>query len=351
MNTITKTGSITNTKLAVVALVALAAGAAAFATMPTVSAPSSGKAVSIVKSCVTTNNGAQIFDVEANKMFDLANGCYPLYGGKAVQMKYGCTDKTHLMRDWSSPCLAPNKTMGNIINVSSCTTNIWSRNVEVVRKAGGSMITFVNGACKKIDNIVGSFVYSCTSPTQYKVSVVTPCQNFTDSYVNDVNKLPLSDVIMSLSSLAQPKLTNGLIKIATLKLSASGAGSVSVANLPVEFQQFNGVLVQNNSWGVLLKEEGNPNPINATFNKTSVSPTSTIGYILFSPEYKIEAGKYKNLGVYAVVDGISGPASTKKLTFRLGDKNDFIWWDLVSGLGKRGNWLNVYPSNTITLTN
>ncbi|EKD43154.1 MAG: hypothetical protein ACD_72C00428G0001, partial [uncultured bacterium] len=37
MNTITKTGSITNTKLAVVALVALAAGAAAFATMPTVS--------------------------------------------------------------------------------------------------------------------------------------------------------------------------------------------------------------------------------------------------------------------------------------------------------------------------
>ncbi|MFA5841276.1 MAG: peptidoglycan-binding domain-containing protein [Candidatus Paceibacterota bacterium] len=154
---------------------------------------------------------------------------------------------------------------------------------------------------------------------------------------------------VTLNTATRSGLSNTLVKLADVTVTANAAGAIKLKQLPIVTTSTGVATVATGTDNITVKD-GSGNVLNATYSITNttfvVAANGTSGSVplVFGTPYNIPAGTSVTFGIYATAATVSGAVNTTSLSTKLGTNTTFLFDDV------NGNVANI-PANDGTNTN
>jgi len=152
-------------------------------------------------------------------------------------------------------------------------------------------------------------------------------------------------------------LTNGLVEIARVTVTADTKGDINLGELPISVTSTGVASVATSTNNIVVKDsDGNTiSTTNASFSVLAgQTGTSTIVFGASSAAaYPIAAGTPVTLSIYVTGATVSGAVNTTSLSTSLGSAANVKWYDVAGSNSTviNGSLLSNYPSNTSVISN
>jgi hypothetical protein len=151
------------------------------------------------------------------------------------------------------------------------------------------------------------------------------------------------------------QLTNGLVKLGSVTVTADSHGNVAVENLPVLITSTGVVTIASGTNNIVVKNAADNSTVNTTNDNLTVTAGSNdTATITFTGGYTVTTSPSVTFDIYVTAATVSGAAGSTSLTMQLGAAASFTWTD-VAGNGttgaESGTLLLNYPTTTSTITN
>lgn len=152
-------------------------------------------------------------------------------------------------------------------------------------------------------------------------------------------------------------LTNGLVKIAEVTVTADAKGDIKLGKLPISVSSTGVVTVVSGADNIVVKDTNNS--VIATTNTglgVAAGGTGT-DTIIFgtnnATSYLIPAGTSKTFRIYTTAATVSGAVNTTSLSTTLGAAGSVEWYDVAgsSSVAKAASLIFNYPTTTSVITN
>lgn len=186
------------------------------------------------------------------------------------------------------------------------------------------------------------------SPVTTTPSVASAAMNLVAS-----KPAPAVGTTTTSTSTTRSGLTNALVKLIDVTITASASGPVKLEQLPIVTTSSGVATVATGSNNLVVKDETNTT-LTTTNTTYVVAANGTSGSvpIIFTTPINIPAGTSKTFSVYATAATVSGASNTTSLTTTLGTSSTFLWTDVNGNVASiTGALIYNYPLETSTISN